>query len=235
MKPKVKKQPIFAVRVKTDKPKIDWSKFVEAKKDVEYVTSGSLLERAVYEFMEREGWDVESQQFIDFNDDDIDELNINHMHTHIDQTSIEEPIDPVEKTIPEIQESKQEPSNKNDETKINAANGNTEQTKFIKVKSSLSEDLFTYAFCKLCGNLTEVHYDHIEQLSLPFFKTKDNRAIINKSNILIGNQCVVRKLNDKKWYKVLPGGIQRFKTNNIYLDEILEKEIESDFLEALRP
>ena len=235
MKSKVKKQPMFAVRIKTDKPKIDWSKFVKAKKKDEYVTSGSLLERAVYEFMEREGWDVESQQFIDFNDDDIDELNLKHMHTHIDPTSIEEIVDPVEKTIPEIQESKQEHSNKNDETKINAANENTEQTRFIKVKSSLSEDLFTYAFCKLCGDLTEVHYDHIEQLSLPFFKTKDNRAVINKSNILIGNQCVVRKFNDKKWYKVLPGGIQRFTTKNIHLDEILEKEIESDFLEALRP
>ena len=224
---------MFAVRIKTDKPKIDWSKFVKAKKKVEYVTSGSLLEQAVYEFMEREGWDVETQQFLDFNDDDINELNLKHMHTHIDQISFEEHV--AEKTIHEIQESKQEHSNENNETKINAATENTEQTKFIKVRSSLSEDLFTYAFCKLCGNLTEVHYDHIEQLSLPFFKTKDNRAVINKSNILIGNQCVVRKLNDKKWYKVLPGGIQRFTMKNIHLDEILEKEIESDFLEALRP
>ena len=111
----------------------------------------------------------------------------------------------------------------------------TEQTKFIKVKMPSNEEIFTYAFCKLYENLPEVHYEQIEQLSLPFFKVKEDRAIKNKLNILIGNQCMVRKQSDKKWFKILPEGIQRFKTENSHLEEILEKEVNKDFLDALTP
>jgi hypothetical protein len=167
------------------------------------------------------------------NDDDTDELNLKHMHTHIDQTSIGESVDLAEKTIPEIQESKQEHSNENNETKINAVNGNTEQTMFIKVKTPSNEELYTYAFCKVFENMPEVHYEQIEQLSIPFFKSKDERSIKNKPNILIGNQCIV-KIN-KNNYKTIPTGIQQYITENNHLEEILKEKVNVDFLEALKP
>lgn len=77
-----KKHPIFAVRVKTDKAKRDFSKFVKAKKEKDYTTAGKELENALYEYMEREGWDFENESFIDFNDKDEDDFSNKHRHTH---------------------------------------------------------------------------------------------------------------------------------------------------------
>lgn len=233
-----KKEYFLSARIKSEKPKKDWSAFVNAMKEKGYHTSGSLLERAAYELMERECWDPETQQFINFDDDDDDVLKLRPKHTHIDQTLIEESVELAEKSDLEIPESMSEHTtseNISKETEADIINANTGQTKFIKVKMPTNEALFTYAFCKLCGNLTEVHYDQIEQLSLPFFKTRDERSIKNKPNILIGNQCVIRKFDNKKWFKVIPGGIKRFTTENMHLDEFLEKEIGLDFLDALKP
>lgn len=222
---------IFAVRVSNKKLKKEWTTFCNAKG----AKQGKELKKALYEFMEREGWDFENQQFIDFDDND-DEFSLGDKHTHIDQKSIERSVDLIQK--PKIQEPEKNPVKsiekgiKND---TYASSENTRQTMLLKVNTPSNEKLFTYAFCKLCRGMKEVHYEQIEQLSLPFFKTRDERAIKNKPNILIGNQCVVRKLSDKKWYKILPSGIQKFTTENIHLDKILEKEIELDFLEALKP
>ena len=227
---------MFAVRIKTDKPKIDWSNFVKAKKEVEYVTSGSLLEQALYEFMEREGWDFENERFIDFDDDDEIDLKLKPKHTHIDQTSIEESVNLVGKRKPEIQEQEQNPSYNPDEIEENAIIAscvNTEQTMFLKIKNASNEQLYTYAFCKVFENMLEVHYEQIEQLSIPFFKSKDERAIKNKPNILIANQCIVR--TNRNNYKTLPTGIQRYITENSYLEEILKEKVNLDFLEALKP
>lgn len=188
--------------------------------------------------MERDGWDPETQQFIDFNDDDDDELKLKPKHTHIDQSSLKESVELAEKRKPEIHEQEEEPvksPQKNQENAISASNENTEQTMFVKVKMSSNEQLFTYAFCKLFENMPEVSYEQIDQLSLPFFRSKDERAIKNKPNVLIANQCMVRKQSDKKWFEILPEGIQRFKTENSHLEEILEKEISKDFLDALTP
>ena len=46
---------------------------------------------------------------------------------------------------------------------------------------------------------------------------------------------MVRKQSDKKWFKILPEGIHRFKTENSHLEEILEKEVNKDFWDALTP
>ncbi len=224
------------MRIKTDKPKIDWSKFVEAKKEVEYVTSGSLLEQALYEFMEREGWDFENEKFIDFDDDDEIDLKLKPKHTHIDQTSIGKSVNLLGKREPEIQESKQKPQytpEEIEENAIRASSVDAEQTLFLKVKNASNEQLYTYAFCKVFENMPEVHYEQIEQLSIPFFKSKDERAIKNKPNILIANQCIVR--TNRNNYKIISTGIQRYITENSYLEEILKEKVNLDFLEALKP
>ena len=44
-----------------------------------------------------------------------------------------------------------------------------------------------------------------------------------------------KKPSSKKWFKILPDGIQRFKTENSHLEEVLEKELSKDFLDALTP
>lgn len=237
-KSKDKKEYFLSARIKSEKPKEDWGAFVKAMKEKGWHTSGSLLERAAYELMERECWDPETQQFIDFDDDDDDVLKLKPKHTHIDQKSVEQSVELAEERESEVQEIEETHVNdmeNSEEEAIRANADNDEKAKFIKVKINPNEALFTFAFCKLCGNMNEVHYEQIEQLSLPFFKTKDNRAVVNKTNILIGNQCVVRKLNDNKWFKVLRSGTQKFTAENMHLNEILEKEISLDFLEALKP
>ena len=227
---------MFAVRIKTDKPKIDWSNFVKAKKEVEYVTSGSLLEQALYEFMEREGWDFENERFIDFDDDDEIDLKLKPKHTHIDPTSIEESVNLAGKRKPELQEPEQKPPFNPGEIEENAVSVScvdTEQTMFLKIKNASNEQLYTYAFCKVFENMLEVHYEQIEQLSIPFFKSKDERAIKNKPNILIANQCIVR--TNRSNYKTIPTGIQRYITENSHLEDILKEKVNLDFLEALKP
>ena len=232
-----KKQHIFAVRIKSDKVKEDFSKFVEAKKETDYTTGGKELENAIYEYIEREGFDLETGKFIDFNDDDEEELmHKTQAHTHIDHKSIVEPVDIAGKRKSKIQETEEEHVNdieNVEEEAISALNVNTEQTMFLKVKNPTNEELYTYAFCKVFENMSEVHYEQIEQLSIPFFKSKDNRAVENKTNILIGNQCIIR--TNKNNYKTLPSGIQRYITENSYLEEILKEKINVDFLEALKP
>ena len=163
-KSKAKKEPMFAVRTKTDKPKTDWSKFVRAKKKIEYVTSGSLLEQAVYEFMEREGWDVETQQFINFDDDDNEELKIKHKHTHIDHKSLLEPVDLVEKMKHDIRKSEEKHVNSIEnieEELINASTKNSGLKMVLKVKNPSNEQLYTYAFWKVFENMLDVHYEQI--------------------------------------------------------------------------
>lgn len=237
-----KNHPIFAVRVKTERPKKDWSKFIEAKKENDYTTAGKELEKALYEYMEREGWDFENETFIDFNDKDEDNFSNKHRHTHIeqeqDQKSNEESTDPAETPLHEIGKSGHKSVNHeniDNQAGIIASAELSEQIQSIDVKTPTNEEMFTYAFCKLYENMPEVHYEQIEQLSLPFFKIKEERAIKNKLNILIGNQCMVKKPSSKKWFKILPDGIQRFKTENSHLEEVLEKELSKDFLDALTP
>ncbi|MGB9980231.1 hypothetical protein [Methanobacterium sp.] len=186
--------------------------------------------------MERDGWDIETQQFIDFDDDKDDEMSYRHTHTHIDQKSVEQLVEHSEKENLETSEIEQEHinvENKSNEEEISALNANTEQTKFIKVNMPSNEQLYTYAFCKVFENMPEVHYEQIEQLSIPFFKSKDERAIKNKPNILIANQCVIR--TNKNNYKTVHSGIQRYITENVHLEEILKEKVNMDFLEALKP
>ena len=231
-----KKQPMFAVRIKSDKVKRDFSKFVQAKKEVDYTTSGKELETAIYEYIEREGFDLESGKFIDFDDEDEEELKHKHKHTHIDHKPIIGPVDLAGKRKPKIQEPEEKPVNdieNIEEEAISALNADTEQIKFLKVKIPSNEQLYTYAFCKVFENMSEVHYEQIEQLSIPFFKSKDERAIKNKPNILIANQCIIK--TNKNNYKTLPSGIQRYITKNNYLEEILKEKVNMDFLEALKP
>jgi len=191
--------------------------------------------------MEREGWDFENERFIDFNDNDENNFLNRTKHTHIDQDqdprSIAEDVDLTEQSRSEPSKSEHNPvnnENSNNEAPIEAA-AIPEQAQFIKVRTPTNEEVFTYAFCKLFANLHEVNYEQIEQLALPFFKVKEARAIKNKPNILIANQCVVRKANDKKWFKILPGGVQRFKNENQHIEEFLEKRVSMDFLDALTP
>jgi len=221
--------------VKTDKPKKDWSKFVEAKKELEYVTSGQLLEQAIYELMEREGWDFENEKFIDFNDNDEDNFSKKHKHTHIEEDHDLTTGEDLENEITRNEHQATNTENTSNPLAIEVSNEIPEFPSTINAKIPSNEEIFTYAFCKLYENLPEVHYEQIEQLSLPFFKVKEDRAIKNKLNILIGNQCMVRKQSDKKWFKILPEGIQRFKTENSHLEEILEKEVNKDFWNALMP
>ena len=231
-----KKQQIFAVRIKSDKVKRDFSKFVQAKKDIDYTTGGKELENAIYEYIEREGFDLETGKFIDFNDDEEEELKHNpQAHTHIDHKPIVEPVDLPGKRKSKIQETEEEPVNIEnvEEEAISALGVNSEQTMFLKVKGPSNEQLYTYAFCKVFENMSEVHYEQIEQLSIPFFKSKDNRAVKNKPNILIGNQCIIR--TNKNNYKTLPSGMQQYITENSYLEEILKERVNMDFLEALKP
>ena len=234
-KPKAKKQHIFAVRIKTDKVKEDFSKFVKAKKETDYTNSGKELEKAIYEYMTNEGFDIETGKFIDFDDDDEEELMHNHKHTHIDPKLVKH-TDIAEKIKPKIEETEEKTVNdieNIEEEAISALGMNSEQTMFLKVKNPSNEQLYTYAFCKVFENMSEVHYEQIEQLSIPFFKSKDNRAIKNKPNILIGNQCIIR--TNKNNYKTLPSGMQRYITENSYLEEILKEKVNVDFLEALKP
>ena len=232
-----KKQHIFAVRIKSDKVKEDFSKFVEAKKEVDYTTGGKELENALYEYMEREGFDLETGKFIDFDDDEEEELkHKTQAHTHIDHKPIVEPVDLPGKRKSKIQETEEEHVNdieNVEEEAVSALNVNTEQTMFLKVKGPSNEQLYTYAFCKVFNGIGEVHYEQIEQLSIPFFKSKDNRAVKNKPNILIGNQCIIR--TNKNNYKTLPSGMQQYMDENSYLDEILKERVNMDFLEALKP
>ncbi|OEC84934.1 MULTISPECIES: hypothetical protein [Methanobacterium] len=229
-----KKQQIFAVRIKSDKVKRDFSKFVQAKKEVDYTTGGKELENAIYEYMAKEGFDLETGKFIDFDDDEEEELMYNPKHTHIDPKHVKH-IDIAEKRKSKIQETGEEPVNIEnvEEEAISALNVNTEQTMFLKVKGPSNEQLYTYAFCKVFKNMSEVHYEQIEQLSIPFFKSKDNRAVKNKPNILIGNQCIIK--TNKNNYKTLPSGMQQYITENSYLEEILKERVNMDFLEALKP
>ncbi|MDI6725283.1 MAG: hypothetical protein QMD61_11625, partial [Methanobacterium sp.] len=159
------------MRVKTEKPKKDWSKFIEAKKEKDYTTAGKELEKALYEYMEREGWDFENERFIDFNDNDENNFLNRTKHTHIDQDqdprSIGEDVDLTEQSRSEPSESEHNPvnnENSNNEAPIEAA-AIPEQTQFIKVRTPTNEEVFTYAFCKLFANLHEVNYEQIEQLA----------------------------------------------------------------------
>lgn len=192
--------------------------------------------------MEREGWDFENEKFIDFNDKDEDDFPDKHRHTHIeqeqDQKSNEKSTDPAEIPLHEVGKSGYKSvnhENTDNQAGIIASAELPEQIQSIDVKTPTNEEIFTYAFCKLYENLPEVHYEQIEQLSLPIFKVKDDRAIRNKPNILITNQCIVRKFSSKKWFTILPDGIQQFKTKNSHLEEVLEKELSKDFLDALTP
>ena len=232
-----KKQQIFAVRIKSDKVKRDFSKFVQAKKEVNYTTGGKELENAIYEYIEREGFDLETGKFIDFDDDEEEELNHKtQAHTHIDHKPIVKPIDLPGKRKSKIQEIEEEPVNDMESTEeeaVSTLSATTEQTMFLKVKNPSNEELYTYAFCKVFKDMQEVHYEQIEQLSIPFFKSKDNRAVKNKPNILIGNQCIIR--TNKNNYKTLPRGMEQYITENSYLEEILKERVNMDFLEALKP
>jgi hypothetical protein len=203
-------------------------------KDIGYETSGSLLERAAYELMEREGWDPETQEFIDFDEDDNDSFLPRPKHTH-NKKFIEESVKVKRK--PEPEEDSLTSSQINPEEAVVASIGHIETTKEIQTVLSVksNEQLYTYAFCDVFGEMPEVHYDQIDQLSLPFFNSKDNRAIQNKTNILIRNQCVIRKPSDKKWFILIPEGIKKFKSENQHMDEILNKNVSPDFLNALRP
>ena len=230
------KEYFLSARTKSDKAGKDWGAYVKAKKKTGYFTSGSLLEQAAYELMERDGWDIETQQFNNFNDDEDNELKLEPKHTLIGQKSVEQSVELVEKENFETAKSLAghiNVENKNNGDEISAVDANTEQTMFIKVENPSDEQLYTYAFCKVFEDMSEVHYEQIEQLSIPFFKSKDDRAIKNKPNILIGNQCIIK--TNKNNYKTIPSGIQQYITENVYLDEILKEKVNMDFLEALRP
>lgn len=230
------------MRVKTDRAKRDFSKFVKAKKEKNYTTAGKELENALYEYMEREGWDFENESFIDFDDKDEDNFSNIHRHTHIDQEqdekSNEESTDPAEIPQHEIGKSGHKSvnhENTDNQAGIIASAELSEQIQSINAKTPSNEEIFTYAFCKLYEKMPEVHYDEIEQLSIPIFKIKEDRAIRNKPNVLIANQCVVRKQSNRKMYKTLPEGIQRFKTKNQYIEQFLLEKVNKDFLDALSP
>lgn len=227
------------------KLKKDWSDFCNAKDEIEDTTQGKELKKALYEYMAQEGWDPETRKFIDFNDDDNDSFSLIDKHTHIDHHSLLVEHNKIAvKRKPDPEKTPLTSPQKNQKEIITASCENTELSTFLTLKNSndiikdrkkFNEELYTYAFCKLFGKLPEVHYDQIDQLSLPFFKSKDNRAIQNKPYILIQNQCIVRKPSDKKWFKTIPNGIQKFKAKNQHLEEILEKEVSKDFLDALTP
>lgn len=221
--------------MKTDKPKKDWSKFIEAKKEIDYTTAGKELEKALYEYMEREGWDFENEKFIDFNDNDEDNFSKKHKHTHIKEDHDLKEDEDLENEITRNEHQVTNTEKASNPLAIEVSSEIPELPSTINAKIPSNEEIFTYAFCKLYENLPEVHYEQIEQLSLPFFKVKEDRAIKNKLNILIGNQCMVRKQSDKKWFKILPEGIQRFKTENSHLEEFLEKEVNKDFWNELTP
>ena len=225
-KSKAKKQHIFAVRIKSDKVKEDFSKFVEAKKETDYTTSGKELENAVYEYMAKEGFDIETGKFIDF--DDEDELMHKHRYTHITPKLVKHENIPG-KRKPKIHEDEEKPVNGIENMEEEAITASNDNALSLKVK----EQLYTYAFCKIFENMSELHYEQIEQLSLPFFKIKEERAIKNKPNILIANQCIVK--THKNNYKTLPHGIQTYITKNSYLEEILKENVDMDFLEKLKP
>lgn len=204
-------------------------------KDKGYDTSGSLLERAAYELMEREGWDVETQQFIDFDEDDNDSFSPRPKHTHINKKSIEESVKIKVKRKPESEEKLLKSPQKIQEA-ITASSRNRITNRLpmiLNVEKPSNEELYTYAFCKVFEKMPTVHYEQIEQLSIPFFKSKDERAIKNKPNILIHNQCIVK--TNKHNYKVLPTGIQRYITENSHLEEILKEKVNKDFLDAMKP
>jgi hypothetical protein len=88
--------------------------------------------------MEREGFDFETGKFIDFDDDEEEELMYKpQAHTHIDHKSIVEPVDLPGKRKSKIQETEEETVNdieNVEEEAVSALNVNAEQTMFIKVK-----------------------------------------------------------------------------------------------------
>ena len=122
--------------MKTDKPKKDWSKFIEAKKEIDYTTAGKELEKALYEYMEREGWDFENGKFIDFNDDEEDHFLKKSRHTHIeqdqDQTSIEDLVEQSQIEIPDPEHNAINQQNASNQTEILASAEITEQTEIHK-------------------------------------------------------------------------------------------------------
>lgn len=185
--------------------------------------------------MEREGWDPKTCKFIDKDDNDEDYFSKKHIHTHIEKHQDLEANEDLETEISKSKDIIFNQENTVNPIGVNASCETGEPPETIIAKKHSNDEMFTYAFCKLYENLPEVHYEQIEQLSLPFFKVKEDRAIKNKLNILISNQCMVRKQSDNNWFKLIPKGIQRFKTENQHLEEILEKEVSKDFLDALTP
>ncbi|MGZ7046979.1 MAG: hypothetical protein ACXVHW_04280 [Methanobacterium sp.] len=135
--------------------------------------------------MEREGWDFENQQFIDFDDEDNEPFSKLTNHTHINQRSLSESA--ATKRKPEIQNPGEEELNSlenSEEEAIIASSGNTILTNFLrfsKVKIPSNEQLYTYAFCKVFKKMPEVHYEQLEQLSIPFFKSSDESALMDDS------------------------------------------------------
>ncbi|MGZ4857513.1 MAG: hypothetical protein ACXVZU_04020 [Methanobacteriaceae archaeon] len=123
-----------------------------------------------------------------------------------------------------------------EEKAIVASSGNTLLTNFLrfsKVKLPSNEQLYTYAFCKVFEKMPEVHYEQLEQLSIPFFKSRDERAIKNKPNILIANQCIVK--TNRNNYKTIPMRIQQYITEHSHLEEFFKEKVNKDFLDALKP
>lgn len=227
-----KKYPIFASRVSSEKTKEDWKAFVKAMKDKEEVNSKILLEMAIYTFMEFKRWDPEIKKFLDFDDYDEDDFFKHNNNTHIDP---HEPQKSTPNKNPIMQEDPLNTIVKDEEGAVTASCETTGLQFTPTVKKVSNEDIFTYAFCKLFGDMKEVNYEQIEQLSLPIFKVMEERAIKNKPNILIANQCIVKKANDKKQYKIMNKNVQRFITQNQHIECVLKKEISQDFLDALTP
>ncbi|MGZ7095221.1 MAG: hypothetical protein ACXVHU_01990 [Methanobacterium sp.] len=84
--------------------------------------------------MEREGWDFENQQFIDFDDEDNEPFSKLTNHTHINQRSLSESA--ATKRKPEIQNPGEEELNSlenSEEEAIIASSGNTILTNFLRL------------------------------------------------------------------------------------------------------